>query len=491
MTKKKIPFSSMFQEVPQTKRTAFALRLVAFILIIALTLVLTVGPTASPGKIYAHRLDFTHYNVGRGLYNALADTANTVSFSDDPFSPGFTTSEIEVLVQYTSEQFGDSPQFIVSGLWKYCYGTFDSYNLTNENFNLNIDESLFTNASILGCSTPPDYYFNYRALLGQVGMTIVLEYAYNGDYESNQNYIHLMDSVRRGTHMFKTCLQFASISSLVQFVTLFIIYGILVKVKKNNPLATYLEHFCGLLSVAMLVAMGVASVSFTIVSLELRDRVTEELGDYGISLHLGSIWFSNFWVTFALFFYNFCVWGGVTWFTVPEEDRPSSDRYYRHNQRMSLNTISGFTNTTPIPQALDGKFDELEFINEGTSNVTRLDSLHYSTNSSRGTKTVKLSFKKMFKGSESQTPRSNTTLGTRNGPALRDPFRDSSDATSMVSASDPYTNDVNYDQILSNDIGYSGYGLHKNGTIKHNLLLPQSEPEAPSQNDIEMEFQRR
>lgn len=329
--------------IPPRKRLVLAVRLITFILITVVVVTLLAGLNSN-SLIYIHGLRFSHLSVAKGLYKALANNANTIRDNTDPYGPGFTTSEIEILVEYTSDQFNEAPQFIVSSIWRFCYGTFDSLQLSNDNLDQKVGDTKMKNVRVLSCLSPPNYYFNYRSLLGQVGLTIILEYAYDGDYDANTDYQKLMASVLRVTRTFPNTLIFASATQLFIFCVMFVIYGVRFKQQqRKNQLATFLEHLNGILSLACMIAVWAGTLGLCIISFILKSKVESELGDFGITLHLGRVFFSLLWLLFAVVFFNFCAWGGVAWCTVPEEDFDPDDQ--REHYRKSLQSLSAFTGT--------------------------------------------------------------------------------------------------------------------------------------------------
>ncbi|GMM35132.1 Ecm7 protein [Saccharomycopsis crataegensis] len=512
------------------KRVLLGLRLMAFMVFTILNLVLLVGSVKNCLNIYIHKLQFSHLNVARGLYNALADNVNSERNSDDPYGPGFTTSEIQILVDYTSGEFDDSPQFLVSAIWNYCYGTYDSpdFDDFSDNFHnfleYNDPGAEYQSPTVLSCSSPLQYYFNYRALLGQIGFTIILEYAYDGDYSSNAEYSALMQSVHRSMKILPNILIFAGVAQVFILLISVILYHILLNNNQNrNNLAILLQHINAALSSAIFVAVTVAVINLTIISFNLKSHVSDELGDFGISLHLGRVFFTTLWVLFATSFVNFCLWGGVAWCTVPDVELDHEEKFYRTNHRKSLQTLSALTGGwIEFPQSAGNtpatKYDEelkknVTFMTRtntgmssafyGPSTTTRSSSKKYlispftkgsfQTNNTTGSGNlgnIDTAYYSNYQsqsndGGQSEESYQNPFMPTGHDSNGLKVFKSNSDLVSMVSENDTYANNIDYNQILesTNGMSYSGFGLRKNGTIKNNLTQGSNDA-----SDIEQQF---
>lgn len=423
-----------------TRLLLLLIRLLTFVLIFTLVVTILVGSVRNTLHIYIQKLQFSHLNVARGLYDALANNAALMSSSGDPYSPGFTTSEIQVLVDYALAEFDASPQFVVSAIWGYCFGTFDSMGLSGDNLDSPVTD-IHSDFRLLECKTFPDYYFNYRAILGQLGLTIVLEYAYDGDYLLDARYTSLMNQTRSITKIFPTCMEFVGAAQMAMCTFALAMY--IIRKRGSNQLANVLEQINALLSLGCLVAILVAVLGITIVLSSLKSSVRSELGAFGITLHLGRVFFTIMWVLFVTSFFNFCVWGGVTWCTVPppendEELYPDSRRHQR---------AESFANM----------LRELPYIGEKPSDVN--DELRNDL----------IFAGRTFSLRRTDTPLTATVYPRNRGEYPQLQVSPDSDLISMVSVTDAYGN-VDYNHILeangTTGGAYSGFGLRKNGTIK-------------------------
>ena len=318
--------------LPPAQRFLLALRLGSSILAIIFILLELLLPFGSK-RVYISRIDCAHLDVAYGLYSSLRTSVSssppTVGDTDldpidTPVDPTLTNSEIMILSQYAESQVASAPQYFTSSLWYWCYG---NYNITTT-VDSNGAEHIHRHNDILVCSKAgPRYPFSYIQVFSDVGLGAILAYAYQGNMfeEDKQN-----EAVKHQTSRFNMAISAVIFTVISQFVT-FVLTLILYTNRKNRPdlksCPRFLVNIAGLVSVASCVSCFVGVGIFTNVVVVVRHEVQKRLGSFGVSLHLGSVWFALCWCAAGFCLLCMISWAVPLWCDNPEDD--IEDSVYR------------------------------------------------------------------------------------------------------------------------------------------------------------------
>lgn len=313
-------------------RVTQAVRLISSFLSILLIIVLLVGAHNNPKSIYVVRLDTSKIDVSKGLFSAMRKSFSHNELLDDQFGAGLTSSEILILSQYAEKQVENAPDYITSSLYSWCRTSY-SYKiqgnyLTGDSYSLKISNRTTY------CSHPVNsYFFDYRSLLSQSHFEIILEYAY-GDTGGNEKYIEYLKKRENMAYAGPKLLIFTAVSQLALIGLLLAYYSF-----KNDgtDISKLIGHISSGLSLASFITCAIACISTTVIYLQFKSSIRQELSPYGFTLKLGTTFFGLLWVIFSLVLLSMTSWGGPTWCAPPaleyDEDVESQMEMFLQNTR--------------------------------------------------------------------------------------------------------------------------------------------------------------
>lgn len=323
-----------FVNLNQRARVLQQARLFSGILGVAFLLVALTAPFTFT-NVFVNKLDCAHVDVSNGLFTMLRDSvsADTDSLADF-FGPGLTASEIELLSSYTETNVESCPQYIKSNVFNWCFG---NYNLTEIDVN-----GTQTTRFVQEYCTDHDhnYVYDYRGELKTIGLNIILAYAYNddsistgvgnNDYLPDPLYVAKLNSRMDRSKAIYSMLIVALVLDALVLLLAVLMYGLRGYAKDDSTVPPFFRQFLPVLSLLASIAVCFSVTSMTVLSVEIRNEIANELGSFGISSHLGSIWFGIAWTAVATHLFNTCAWGGPAWCGAPaksikirDSDQPS------------------------------------------------------------------------------------------------------------------------------------------------------------------------
>ncbi|OUM52559.1 hypothetical protein BVG19_g1760 [[Candida] boidinii] len=342
----KKPFVNLTPRAKLLQRVRFISLFVTIILIACLT-----GVQFISYNLYIARLDCTHVDVSNGLFKALKSSVNfRLQNIDDSNRSGDTTdltaSEIAILSKYTEEQVQNAPQFIYSNLMNWCFGSYES-NLKQEGDSY-LEEEDDKKITFIQCTARDNHYvFDYRGELSTIGLNIILSYAYgttdslfsdeqaitsNSEYIPDSGYLTFLKYRRRATSAIPLMLFFSVGINTAMIALGLVYYANRGFAKDDHSMPGFIKHIFGLLSLVSFILILVAVSLTTTITTSTKMAVQKELGDFGLSVHLGTDWFSVAWVTVAASTIAFLSWGGSFWCGHVEQRTFSNDENYLHER---------------------------------------------------------------------------------------------------------------------------------------------------------------
>lgn len=294
------------------------LRLITSVLIIALGIVVTLGPLSSPDKLRMARFHTKPSDIMNGLFGALKDAVEVFGSSDVNNGVGMTTSEIFILTEYTEGQIQNIPQYIDLNLYGRCDISYDFKTLegakgTTEVRNSSINQQCHRE----GIS----FIFDYRKILIELGLDIVFDYAYgkSGSPSESNSYNEYMSSIQKRKKDMVNLL-FAVICLEVCILAMTFWYYI-IKGRYINPFKErFLMHFISLLSFTVFICSLTSVISLTCINYTLRNRIKNELKTFGLSYSIGTPWFTSMWFMAVFVIISTVVWSGLEWCISDSQD---------------------------------------------------------------------------------------------------------------------------------------------------------------------------
>lgn len=314
-----------FENLTALEALIMWVRLISSTLIIALGIAVTVGPAVRPDIFRSARFDTRPSDITRGLFDVLKEAVEVYGSTDVNNGVGLTTSEIYVLTEYTAGQIRNVPQFITISLYGRCDISYDTTNALDKNGNI-IE---VRNSSIVEVCymTGLDYLFDYRQVLSQLGLDIVLDYAYDQDLSNplglSTSYNEYVEILRRRKINMVRLLY--AVLCLETFIIFFTIWYYTIKGRLINPFKErILTHVISLLSLAVFICGLTGIISLTWLNYKLKGRIKSELDAFGFSFALGSPWFTCLWIFAFFIIVSTLVWSGLEW-CLSDVEQPYND----------------------------------------------------------------------------------------------------------------------------------------------------------------------
>ena len=274
-------------------------------------------------NIYIARINCARLDVARGLYNSLRSSVSLSSSilgdSEDnvlPVDSSLTNSEITVLTSYAENQVADAPQYIVTSLWSWCYG---NYNITQHTDRHGVVHIAKHN-DVLTCSkSTKRYIFDYKEELELIGLQSILAYAYQSSDLNDKKYEETIAKRNNKYKLVPSGLMFGASSQLVVLIFGYVLYSNRGPEQNLNKIPVFVMNIIALISVASFLSLAVSSSLMTNLLIEIRGEIKSNLGDYGIALHFGDIWFLLLWLSFTFSLLSSVSWTFPLWCANPRD----------------------------------------------------------------------------------------------------------------------------------------------------------------------------
>ncbi|CDO92238.1 unnamed protein product [Kluyveromyces dobzhanskii CBS 2104] len=306
-------------------------RLITSVGIIVFALVLTAFSAASPSSLYLGKLDTSSTNILEGLFEKLSTSVVSAKLSGINNGAGLTTSEILLLTRYVDSQVQNVPDYIKTGVYGWCSMKRDSEELWQPDGTWREVRNATTSTKCY--REGAQYLLNYRQLLDDLGLRIVLSYAYgytfeNGVLDKNNTeslkYNKFMKSSTGTKNRMVNLIYAVSVIEFVILISIIIYYSL-----RNEPLQSkrckILLHSISLMKLVAFICSLVAVIEFTILSITMRQKISDELESFGFSYHLGAGWFACLWIFAFLNIISCLVWTGFEWCITNNDTAAPSD----------------------------------------------------------------------------------------------------------------------------------------------------------------------
>lgn len=281
---------------------------------------------------YVARINCGHLDVAYGLYKSLRSSLSsysTITLSDADILPAdgeLTDSEIQILTLYTETQVADAAQYIYLGDRQFCMvfyeTTYQSAHLVAVNVTTTCDP--YSSGGL----------FDYRAILLEAGLDIILAYAYESDYTSDTLYAKRVAQRFKRYAVMKPIMIYEVLAQLAICLYGFVLYSNRGNGKDLSNIPTFALNGVAILSCASGIIVAVAA---GIVSRELKatqSEVAKGIADYGVDMLMGSVYLAVLWCTASFAILTMFSWGLPLWCANPPEDGYNSDdeiTYHYHD----------------------------------------------------------------------------------------------------------------------------------------------------------------
>lgn len=278
-------------------------------------------------KAYLARINCAHLDVSYGLYKSLRNSVSlTSTILDDsntnafPVDSSLTNSEISILTEYAESQVASAPQYIITTLWSWCYGNYNTTQITGKDGRTRYIHHDDTLSCSKGGPNGDGYVFDYRQQLESIGLNSILAYAFQTTKYDDESYSNLVQSRHQKYLLVVPALTFAGATQLILLVLTLIIYSNRKGEPDLSKVPSFLLHIMALISMASFLSLGVGSGIITRLLVSIRSEVKGSLGDFGVSLQLGNAWFLLLWFCFSFGLLSMLSWVFPLWCANPVDD---------------------------------------------------------------------------------------------------------------------------------------------------------------------------
>ncbi|QID86992.1 Calcium uptake protein [Saccharomyces pastorianus] len=259
------------------------------------------------------RLDTYSADITTGLFTVLKESMEKSTSTEANNGVGLTTSELYILTAYTESQIKNVPQYITVSLYGRCDSSYSMVEAFDSQGNMYSEKNSSTKSTCIKAGT--NYLFDYREVLQNLGLDIVLDYAYN-KVSSQQAETSAYTSYMKGLKNKKANvlhLLYAVISFQVCML-FFMIWYYYIKGRFLNALKERaLVHLNSLLSLVVFIGGLTSTISLAWINYTIQSRINSELEAFGFSYHLGVTWFALLWCFAGLISVSCLAWSGLEW----------------------------------------------------------------------------------------------------------------------------------------------------------------------------------
>lgn len=307
------------------ERLMLCIRLISTALIFAMGLVILLGPITAPSTFQMAKFGTRSSDITKGLFAVLKETIEVFGSTDVNNGVGLTTSEIFILTDYTASQIKNVPQYIVISL----YGRCDiKYNTTMRQDPNGASYEVRNSSVVEVCfNTGPGFIFDYREVLLQLGLDIILVYAYDHEMSAPLGLLESYNEYMKTLKSLKANAVYLLISVLWLEIVIFIltVWYYKIKGKLINPLKErILTHVISFFSLAVFVMGLTGAITLAWLALTMKQKISSELKAFGFSYGLGLTWFSCLWIFTFFIVVSTLAWCGLEW-CVSDVQRPYND----------------------------------------------------------------------------------------------------------------------------------------------------------------------
>lgn len=325
----RLPFLNLTPQQHVLQILRFSTSFIAFCLLITVLLI-----NGSPTFSYVARINSAHLDVSLGLYKSLrtsmssADTNYRNQNEILPTDLSLSDSEISILTRYTENQVAGAPQYILLGVAEYCEVSYNSYQDDADEDSTEPPSTLRVCQEYQGTTN----LFDYRTLLLEAGLTIIMAYAYKSDYENDNAYQVRVAQRRKRFDIIAVVTVFEMCTQFVMMVYGFVVYSNRGTAKDLSRIPRLTMNIFAVIAVAGGLAMTAGAVVVTRLMIDMRNDVSDGLKVFGITLVLGKTYFYLIWATFSFSFLSMLSWVVPLWCSNPPSDGYVSDEETYYNR---------------------------------------------------------------------------------------------------------------------------------------------------------------
>lgn len=373
-----------FLNLSPQQKFLFSLRSGFSILTIALIIVLAVFQKY-PVLDHVVLVGCGHVSVANGLYKMLQEELSDSSSADwagsnidMPIAKGLSDSSILMLSDLTQGLVTDAPQSILLAFTQWCAVRFKT--------NFDQEDYVATNKTI-SCQPYTTFnFFNYRQMMGENNLYVVL--AYSNQNVTDPSYVKLTNTRQRRFNSMRVLFYTQALSQGALLVSCFLVYGNRGSAKDLSGFRRTTLHLVALVAAQAAISIIIVASVVTHDLTSMRAEVSRNFGDYGINMSIGTLFKILFWMTFSFSIVSSFSWIFPVWCSNPPKKEPEivfSNRtrteYTGNPRRKNTYTIKPYrprsttVSLTPSSRLFDDEYTKDEAL---SSLESRRDQEHRS-----------------------------------------------------------------------------------------------------------------
>ncbi|KAI5966605.1 ECM7 [Candida theae] len=326
-----LKLTTSISTLSKEEKALFSLRLLSSLGAVVLIALSLIGPVVVK-SFYITRVNCSHLEVSKGLYNSLKNSVGVSSSSLDigggdyvTMGSRLTSSDIQLLADYAEQQVGQAPQYCLTSLWRFCSGFYDTYLVNGTDG----EEIIKQRNKRLTCITNKGIAFDYRTQLLSIGLQSILAYAYQTRLVKDPTYEkHITERENR----FKLAINamiFTLCAQVVLLLALVVIYSNRGPTKDLSRIPGIVLHVISVFSVMGFCSSIIESALITNLINLTTSEVKSKLGDFGVSFASGPAWMAFMWLSTACCTLAMASWALPMWCANPPDE-------YKHSLDDSL-----------------------------------------------------------------------------------------------------------------------------------------------------------
>ncbi|GEQ66799.1 hypothetical protein JCM33374_g462 [Metschnikowia sp. JCM 33374] len=271
-----------------------------------------------PSRLTIARINCAHLDVAFGIYKSLRSSLTESVINKGasnnilPIDSGLSDSEIGILTQYAQTQVSSAPQSFLLGSKDYC-----SVNYVTD---FSIANSIHNNITVY-CS---DYnglsLYDYRTLFMSNNLDIIVAYAYQDNRLENAAYKKRVISRAHRYDVLKIVYSILLAHQVFLLVAGLAIYGNRGNACDLSNIPKIILNVVAVVSLTSGSTMIVSTAIFIVDLFSMAREIKQGLGDFGINMTVGTLFFALLWSAFAFTCLGMLSWVLPVWCSNPPED---------------------------------------------------------------------------------------------------------------------------------------------------------------------------
>lgn len=269
------------------------------------------------------RINCAHLDVAYGLYRSLRSlmTESVLNKGGSsnvlPIDLGLSDSEISILTQYAQNQVSNAPQSFILGSKNWCTVSY----LTD----FSDMDNIYTNATTRCHRYDGLDFYDYRTLLLDNQLQVILAYAYQSNNVQNKEYQNRVELRSSRYRDMKIIYAIQLAHQFVLLLTGLFVYGTRGSARDLTATSKVTLNFVAIVALTSGLTMIVITAIVIVDLLGMAREIKLGLGDFGILMSPGKLFVFLGWFSLSVACLGMVSWTVPLWCSNPPEEGPDLD----------------------------------------------------------------------------------------------------------------------------------------------------------------------